>query len=253
MANTMMAKVPLWGVPAIWLLKIQASDDIASPSGAADAADRLKFDNLEKHPELEIAIPGNVDTKYIEIPVADDSKIKFEAIERHMSGVETEDDGVTPKDITPTSEQKSGYGKLSISVNEADRDSDSWGEFVAKLKGALDDYWLIAVPMPFSYTGRKTTGNADGYFYFTGKLSENTNFAVRPLNLTFEAVVCPHATSAGWSAAVTALDFTAEPAGEEPGYIPLKGISTFHITPEALTSGEAATLKLGQIVAKQIS
>ncbi|ROL60860.1 hypothetical protein D9V86_08760 [Bacteroidetes/Chlorobi group bacterium ChocPot_Mid] len=253
MSNNMMQKVPLWGVPALWLLKIQEGDNIASPSGAADAEERLKFDNLEKHPELEIAIPGNVDTKWIEIPVADESKIKFAAIERHMSGTETENDGVTPKDITPTTEQKSGYGKLSVSVNEADRDSESWGECVEKIKANLDAYWLIVTPMPFSYTGRNTTGNAEGFFYFIGKLSDNTNFAVRPLNLTFEAVICPHATSSGWSAAVTGLDFSAEPSGEEPGYIPLKGIPTFHITPEALTSGEAATLKEGKIVAKKIS
>ena len=251
MSNRMMTTIPLTGVPALWMLKIQAGDDIASPSGAADAADRLKFDNLEKHPELDMAIPGNVDSKYIEIDVADTSKIKFPAYERHMSGTETEDDLVTPKDITPTAEQKSGYGKLSVTVNEADRDSDSWGEFVEKLKADLDAYWLICVPMPFTYTGRNTDYKASGFFYLVGKISENTNFAVRPLNLTFETVICPHATSAGWSAAVTALDFTAEPASEEPGYIPLKGIPTIHITPEALISADATLLKEGKIVAKQ--
>lgn len=253
MPNAMMEKVPLWGVPAIWMLKIQANDTIASPSGIADALNRMKFDNLEKHPELDLAIPGNVDTKYIEISVADETKVKFPAVERHLSGIDTENDGVTPKDITPTTEQKSGYGKLVVAVNEADRDSDDWGEFVEKLKTNLDAYWLIVVPMPFTYKGRNTTGNASGFFYLIGKLSENTNFAVRPLNLTFETVVCPHATSGGWAGAITALDFAAEPSGEEPGYIPLKGIPTFHITPESLSSDDASLLKEGKVVAKKLS
>jgi hypothetical protein len=253
MMNVMQKTIPLYGCPALWCLKIQATDDIASPSGDADAADRLKFDDLSEHPSLTAALPGNVDVDYIEIDVADTSKIKFPATQRHMSGVDTEDDETTPLDITPTSEQSSGYAKLVVSINEADRDSVGWGAFVEKLQDDADAYWLIVAPMPFSYYGRNTTKNAEGFFYFTGKISESPEYKERPLSITFESVVCPHASSAGWSAAVTGLDFTDDPTDEEPGYIPLKGIPTFHITPEALTGDDADLLMDGKLVTKKIT
>jgi hypothetical protein len=95
-----------------------------------------------------------------------------------------------------------------------------------------------------------TANNADGFFYFVGKLSESITFDTIPLSLVFESVVCPYATS-GWSAAVTGLDFTT--SSGEPGYIELKGIPSFHITPLTLDSDDAAELKLGKVVAKKVT
>lgn len=252
MANHLTQKtIPYKGVPAFWAMKITGIDTITQPGGAAGAASRLKFDNIEKQAAVELAIPGNVEVKYMEITNADDSKIKFENVERHMSGLEVDDDGFTPKDITPTSEQSTKRGKVSLSINEADRDSDTWGEFVEKLEANLDAYWLIVIPFPFTYFGRNSANNADGFFYFVGKLSESINFETLPLSLVFETVVTPYATSAGWTSAVTGLDFTT--ATGEPGYIELKGIPSFHITPVALDSDDAAELKLGRVVAKKVT
>lgn len=253
MAQPLEAKrIPLEGVSAVWLLIITNSPlSIGSPSGDSDAANRFKFDNLSENGSATIPMSSDEDSgEYEEIAVTGKTTIKFPLASVVLDGTETEDDGSTPKNITPASSASTG-NELSININEADIDSAQWTDTLKKLLDNKDKEMLIVVPTGFTYASLNTNGDADGYIYFVGKFSGTINPKAKPpTSLSFQSVKTVSASDSGWSAAVTGLDFSAEPVGEEPGYINRKGFASVHLTPDNLLEADADILKEGNVVIK---
>jgi hypothetical protein len=243
----------LTGVPCGYLLEVKTGPTIASPSGDDDAADRFKFEALSENPAFKFPISSdNEEGEKYEIALAGDITIEFPKFLKRLAGNETEADDITLKDVTPASQESTGKGEVVINTTEADRDSGQWTALIAKLKGKANKYFLGVFPTCFTFEGRNTANKADGWVYFIGKLTgdiENKS----PLTLTLAAVKCPFATETGWADAVTGLNFAATPAAEEPGYIKLKGSSTFLLTPTNLVSGDATILAEGDVVIKLAS
>ncbi|MCO5250686.1 MAG: hypothetical protein M9949_04605 [Candidatus Kapabacteria bacterium] len=238
------------GVPCCYLLEVKTGPTIASPSGDADAADRLKFEALSENPVFKFpASSDNEEGEKYEIAIAGDITIEFPKFLKRLAGNETEADTITLKDVTPASQESTGKGEVVINTTEADRDSATWTALISKLKGKVNKYFLGVFPTGFTHSGRNSANKADGWIYFIGKLTGDVENKA-PLTLTLGAVKCPFATETGWETQVTGLDFAATPVAEEPGYIKLKGSSTFLLTPTNLVSGDATILADGDVVIK---
>lgn len=249
-------------VPVAWMLEITGGADtiaIASPAGNGDAANRFKFPACGDGQTFEVQVAEDTGGEYKEWALAGSITLKAPIAPKEYditqlqneSAIATDADYLQPKDITPAENEQSGKGTFSLEVFSADIDSASMGEFISKFKDKVNKYFLVVVPLAFTHHSRNVASKADAYTYFVAKISGTVNLLGDPIGISLVPVKHPKITDdTAWETVVTGLDFSATPAGEEPGYIELPGNESFTITPQNLVVGDVATLKNGDFVVK---
>jgi hypothetical protein len=250
---------PLPGVEIAWLLGISKPSTtvvIANPDGsvAGDVATRFLFNTLKGNPTVAFGDSASSSSEKHEINVGEDI-LEFGYTVSRRSGTETEDDGTTPKLITSTEDNGTGKFKVTLNVNGADKDSESWIDFLIKLHGMKDGTFLVVVPTDITYDRKAGGLNANGYYYcimqFNTAISM-PSIEAAPANLTLEllSVESDMLTGTSWHATFAALDWAS-------GTISKIHNSSVAYQPVALESGSGTTdmelLAAGDVVIKKVT
>lgn len=175
MALSVAQKVILAGSPFAWVHRIE--------SGAI--ADEWLFDNLQSS-NIKLLKAGSESAagENIDINRADGAIWRFNKTSKILDGV-TEDD-ITPADASDTATKK---GEITLLINEAPNELNSWTAFIDELKTYQDSFWFVTIGSGFSHKARTTDKKPEGYYQMIGKISNDIEQALAnaptTLSLTF--------------------------------------------------------------------
>lgn len=172
MALSVAQKVILQGSPFAWLHRIE--------NGAI--ADELLFDNLQSsNIKLLKAGSESASGENVDINRADGAIWRFNKVNKVLDGI-TETD-ITPADASDTATKKAD---ITLLINEAPNEIDSWTAFIDEIRTYQDSFWLVTIGSGFSHKARTSNKKPEGYYQLIGKISNDIEqaFANSPTNLS---------------------------------------------------------------------
>lgn len=230
MPTTTDKKIILIGSPFAWVHKIS--------SGAL--TEFWKFDNLQSS-SFKISKPDVASTgDNIDINRADGAIWRFKKINLVLSG-ETEED-ITPADASSDASNK---GEITLVLNEAPNEANSWTAFIKQLKDNLDVKFLVTIGTGFSHKARFDSAlkKPEGFVHMIGKINtdveQQLNNNPASLSLTFVS----YKNSGLNEADLTAVDLFTGITWKLGGSGDVTGIK-----PPVITSQDAQKLLAGDIV-----
>lgn len=154
-------KIILTGSPFAWVHKI----------ANGDLTELWKFDNLQSS-TYKIMKPGSEagGGDNIDINRADGAIWRFKKVNLILSGEDETD--ITPADASSDATSK---GEITLVINEAPIEANSWSSFIKDLKSNLDSKFLITIGTGFSHKARtdSTLRKPDGYVHMIGKINND--------------------------------------------------------------------------------
>ena len=167
-------------------------------------------------------------------------------------------DAITEEQVVEdasTSADATGYGEITITYNKSPLDASykKWTTFLKTLNEKKDSLWLIAIPTGFTHKGRyqDLVQNVDGYMYLICKCNSDIVFKLTgaPVTVALTFISFRGADSLAGGDLATALT-TATWTAIDMQIGTSKNIT---LTPPDLTADDAAVLKVGKPVLKEIS
>ncbi|MBE2189327.1 MAG: hypothetical protein IAE98_07645 [Candidatus Kapabacteria bacterium] len=177
MPTTTDKKIILTGSPFAWIHKIENED----------LSELWKFNNLQSS-TYKILKPGSSSqgSENIDINRADGAIWRFPKTNLILSGEDESD--ITPAD---TSSDASNKGEITLVINEAPIESNSWTAFIKQLKDNMDAKFLITIGTGYSHKARTdaTLRKPDGFIHMIGKvnndLEQQLNNSPASITITF--------------------------------------------------------------------
>lgn len=185
-------KIILTGTPFGWVhrVKFTAGNPQAQPptSDTYSLEELWLFNNLQSS-TYKILKPGTTSSSSnnIDINRADGGIFRFTKESLIL-------DGVTEEDITPadTSADATNKGDITLVINEAPVDSNSWTAFIKDVKDHLDSMFMITIGTGFSHKSKNDAGlrKPDGYIHMIGKINSDIEqqLSSNPTSLTMTFV-----------------------------------------------------------------
>ena len=178
MPTTTNTKILLRGSPFAWIQKVTA--------GALAA--KWSFNNLQSSTfKLPKASSSSSSSSNTDIKRADGAVWQFPKTNLTL-------DGITELDITPAaaSSDATGLGEITIVINEAAVESNSWTAMLADIKANKDEIFLVTIGTGFSYKAGTdvTMKKPEGYIHMIGKISNDIDqqFNENPTSITLTFV-----------------------------------------------------------------
>lgn len=161
MPTTTDKKIILTGSPFAWIHKIDSGN----------LSELFKFDNLQSS-TYKILKPGSSSqsTENIDINRADGAIWRFPKTNLILSGEDESD--ITPADVSSDASNK---GEITLVINEAPIEANSWTAFIKQLKDNMDAKFLITIGTGFSHKARtdSTLRKPDGFIHMIGKINND--------------------------------------------------------------------------------
>ncbi|MBX3043178.1 MAG: hypothetical protein KIT33_07680 [Candidatus Kapabacteria bacterium] len=170
-------KIILTGSPFAWIHKIENED----------LSELWKFNNLQSS-TYKILKPGSSSqgSENIDINRADGAIWRFPKTNLILSGEDESD--ITPADASSDASNK---GEITLVINEAPIESNSWTAFIKQLKDNMDAKFLITIGTGYSHKARTdaTLRKPDGFIHMIGKvnndLEQQLNNSPASITITF--------------------------------------------------------------------
>ena len=160
MPTTTDKKIILTGSPFAWVHKINA--------GAL--TELWKFNNLQSSTYKILKPDSSASSDNIDINRADGAIWRFPKTNLILSGIDE-------TDITPagTSSDATNKGEITLVVNEAPIESNSWTAFIKQLKDNIDAKFLITIGTGYSHKARTDAAlrKPDGFIHMIGKINND--------------------------------------------------------------------------------
>ena len=160
MPTTTDKKIILTGSPFAWVHKINA--------GAL--TELWKFNNLQSSTYKILKPDSSASSDSIDINRADGAIWRFPKTNLILSGIDE-------TDITPagTSSDATNKGEITLVVNEAPIESNSWTAFIKQLKDNMDAKFLITIGTGYSHKARTDAAlrKPDGFIHMIGKINND--------------------------------------------------------------------------------
>ncbi|MBS4000916.1 MAG: hypothetical protein KGZ71_10595 [Desulfobulbaceae bacterium] len=177
MPTTTDKKIILTGSPFAWIHKIENED----------LSELWKFNNLQSS-TYKILKPGSSSqgSENIDINRADGAIWRFPKTNLILSGEDESD--ITPADASSDASNK---GEITLVINEAPIESNSWTAFIKQLKDNMDAKFLITIGTGYSHKARTdaTLRKPDGFIHMIGKvnndLEQQLNNSPASITITF--------------------------------------------------------------------
>lgn len=177
MPTTTDKKIILTGSPFAWIHKIENED----------LSELWKFNNLQSS-TYKILKPGSSSqgSENIDINRADGAIWRFPKTNLILSGEDESD--ITPADA---SSDASNQREITLVINEAPIESNSWTAFIKQLKDNMDAKFLITIGTGYSHKARTdaTLRKPDGFIHMIGKvnndLEQQLNNSPASITITF--------------------------------------------------------------------
>lgn len=177
MPTTTDKKIILTGSPFAWIHKIEDED----------LSELWKFNNLQSS-TYKILKPGSSSqgSENIDINRADGAIWRFPKTNLILSGEDESD--ITPADASSDASNK---GEITLVINEAPMESNSWTAFIKQLKDNMDAKFLITIGTGYSHKARTdaTLRKPDGFIHMIGKvnndLEQQLNNSPASITITF--------------------------------------------------------------------
>ena len=160
MPTTTDKKIILTGSPFAWVHKIDAGD----------LTELWKFNNLQSSTYKILKPDSSASSDNIDINRADGAIWRFPKTNLILSGIDE-------TDITPagTSSDATNKGEITLVVNEAPIESNSWTAFIKQLKDNMDAKFLITIGTGYSHKARTDAAlrKPDGFIHMIGKINND--------------------------------------------------------------------------------
>jgi len=161
MPTTADKKIILTGSPFAWIHKIENGN----------ISELWRFDNLQSS-TYKILKPGSSSqgSENIDINRADGVIWRFPKTNLILSGEDESD--ITPADASSDASNK---GEITLVINEAPIEANSWTAFIKELKDNMDAKFLITIGTGYSHKARTdaTLRKPDGFIHMIGKINND--------------------------------------------------------------------------------
>lgn len=161
------------GLPLAWMFLV--------PTSAGVPAETFKFDNLASAGYVPL-VPEEAQSANIDIERADGALTRFGKTTLVIDGT----DETTVANSAAVGDETL-KGEMTLVINEASVESESWPAMIASLITNHARDWLVAIPIGFSYETRElATPVSEGYVFMIGRITNNLDqlMSAAPSNLT---------------------------------------------------------------------
>jgi len=162
MAVSVKNKVILHGAPFAWIHSITTSE------GETTISELWRFDNLASCQYTLPRAGAESSGENLDIPRSDGLIWRFPKESRILDGITEE--LIETRD---TSADATGKGTISLVINEAPIEMNSFSAFRADIKSKLKDFFMVTIATGVSYTAKMTNKKPEGYIHMIGKISND--------------------------------------------------------------------------------
>lgn len=245
MAKSANTQSILYGAPFCWVMGL----DVTDPDGVTDL---WTFGNLAANPVYKL-LAGAAATgtgENLDVTRADKAIIRYPLYSPIIDG--TDD---TKNVASATGSDASGYGEITIIINESYIGATSWTKFIddVKAKKLAGEKFLIILPTGYSFdrTGAFNSVNAkpDGYVYMIGNISNDVEQTIQAGGVTTLTLTFQSQLATNWTPTAP-LSFNGKGIEVKRG---ATVISALNNVPIDLASGDLTDLAAGKVVLKEVA
>lgn len=234
MATTTDKKIILSGSSFAWIHKIENNS----------ITELWKFDNLQSS-TYKILKPGSGSqgAENVDINRADGAIFRFPKVNLILSGEDETD--ITPADASSDASNK---GEITLVINEAPIESNSWTKFIKDLKDNLDTSFLITIGTGFSHKARIDSNlrKPDGFIHMIGKINndieQQLNNSPASITITFVSYKNSILESTDLTAANLFTAITWKLGGGSKDVAGIKPSDILSLDAEKLLAGDVAVV-----------